>query len=129
MPQAYTMQVTDAERWIRERYKVGMTEIHIVNGLNPDLDFDYYPALLRMIRREFPALHIKAFTAVEIHYFAQRYKMSYEAVLGALMEAGLASLPGAELRSLPSGCVIRSVAIKLTQMSGLRCTALHMRLA
>ena len=94
MPQAYTMQVTDAERWIRERYKVGMTEIHIVNGLNPDLDFDYYPALLRMIRREFPALHIKAFTAVEIHYFAQRYKMSYEAVLGALMEAGLASLPG-----------------------------------
>ena len=70
MPQAYTMQVTDAERWIRERYKVGMTEIHIVNGLNPDLDFDYYPALLRMIRREFPALHIKAFTAVEVHRVA-----------------------------------------------------------
>jgi len=94
MPQAYTMQVNDAERWIRERYKVGMTEIHIVNGLNPDLDFDYYPALLQMIRREFQALHIKAFTAVEIHYFAQRYKMSYEEVLRALMQAGLASLPG-----------------------------------
>ena len=30
MPQAYTMQPDDAERWIRERYRPGMTEIHIV---------------------------------------------------------------------------------------------------
>jgi aminodeoxyfutalosine synthase len=47
-----------------------------------------------MIRREFPELHIKAFTAVEIHYFAQKYDMSYEAVLKHLVEAGLGSLPG-----------------------------------
>jgi aminodeoxyfutalosine synthase len=94
MPQAYTMSVDDAREWIRKRYKPGMTEIHIVNGLNPDLDFDYYPSLLRMIRSEFPGLHIKAFTAVEIHYFAQKYGMSYEAVLQALRDAGLGSLPG-----------------------------------
>jgi aminodeoxyfutalosine synthase len=75
MPKAYTMSIADAEKWIRDRYKVGMTEIHIVNGLNPDLEFDYYPHLLQMIRREFPGLHIKAFTAVEIHYFAQKYGM------------------------------------------------------
>ena len=93
-PKAYTMSIEDAEKWIRTRYKPGMTEIHIVNGLNPDLDFDYYPNLLRMIRKEFPELHIKAFTAVEIHYFAQKYSMTYEAVLKHLMEAGLGSLPG-----------------------------------
>ena len=93
-PKAYTMSIEDAEKWIRDRYKPGMTEIHIVNGLNPDLDFEYYPNLLRMIRREFPELHIKAFTAVEIHYFAQKYAMSYEAVLKHLVEAGLGSLPG-----------------------------------
>jgi len=93
-PKAYTMTIEDAEKWIRKRYKPGMTEIHIVNGLNPDLDFDYYPSLLRMIRREFPELHIKAFTAVEIHYFAQKYNMSYEAVLKHLVDAGLGSLPG-----------------------------------
>ena len=94
MPQAYTMNVDDARRWIKERYRPGMTEIHIVNGLNPDLDFDYYPSLLRMIRDEFPALHIKAFTAVEIHYFAQKYSMTYDAVLKVLRESGLGSMPG-----------------------------------
>jgi aminodeoxyfutalosine synthase len=94
MPKAYTMSLAEAERWIRERYKLGMTEVHIVNGLNPDLDFEYYPDLLRMIKREYPALHIKAFTAVEIHYFAQKYGMSYEVVLERLMQAGLGSLPG-----------------------------------
>jgi aminodeoxyfutalosine synthase len=94
MPQAYTMDVVAARKWIQERYKPGMTEIHIVNGLNPDLDFQYYVDLLRMIRAEFPELHIKAFTAVEIHYFAQKYQMSYEATLKTLIDAGLGSIPG-----------------------------------
>lgn len=94
MPHAYTMDVNAARTWIRERYKPGMTEIHIVNGLNPDLDFQYYLDLLRMIRAEFPELHIKAFTAVEIHYFAQKYQMSYGTTLESLVEAGLGSLPG-----------------------------------
>ena len=94
MPNAFTMSTEDAHRWIKERYTPGMTEIHIVNGLNPDLGFHYYPDLLRMIRREFPELHIKAFTAVEIHYFAEKYGMTYEAVLEALRDAGLGSMPG-----------------------------------
>jgi len=94
MPQAYTMDIEKARQWITERYKPGMTEIHIVNGLNPDLDFQYYLDLLAMIRREFPALHPKAFTAVEIHYFAQKYSMTYTEVLQALVNAGLGSLPG-----------------------------------
>ncbi len=94
MPQAYTMSVDTALQWIRDRFQPGMTEVHIVNGLNPDLTFDYYTDLLRAIRREFPTLHIKAFTAVEIHYFAEKYGKSYEEVLEALVAAGLGSLPG-----------------------------------
>jgi aminodeoxyfutalosine synthase len=94
MPQAYTMSAEKAHKWISERYRKGMTEIHIVNGLNPDLEFEYYTTLLSMIRRDFPALHIKAFTAVEIHYFAVKYSMSYEEVLKHLIDAGLGSLPG-----------------------------------
>jgi aminodeoxyfutalosine synthase len=94
MPKAYTMTPEQAETWIRERYKPGMTEIHIVNGLNPDLPFEYYTDLLRMIRREFPALHIKAFTGVEIHYFAEKYNKSYYDILTELIRAGLGSMPG-----------------------------------
>ncbi len=94
MPSAYTMNIPTAREWIAKRYRPGMTEIHIVNGLNKNLTFDYYEDLLRMIRRDFPALHIKAFTAVEIHYFAEKYGMSYEQVLLKLIAAGLGSLPG-----------------------------------
>jgi aminodeoxyfutalosine synthase len=94
MPQAYSMSIDEAEEWISKRYKPGMTEIHIVNGLNPDLDFNYYLELLEMIGRKFPSLHRKAFTAVEIHFFAERYGMTYHEVLQQLVAAGLGSLPG-----------------------------------
>lgn len=94
MPSAYTMSPDDSYKWIKERYKPGMTEIHIVNGLNPDLPFSYYEELLSMIKREFPALHVKAFTAVEIHYFAEKFGMDYETVLRRLIASGLDSLPG-----------------------------------
>jgi aminodeoxyfutalosine synthase len=88
------MSTQQAQEWISQRYKAGMTEIHIVNGNNPDLPFEYYEDLLRMIRTEFPALHIKAFTGVEIHFFSKLYKMDYQTILERLVAAGLGSLPG-----------------------------------
>ena len=94
MPEAFTMDIIKSREWIQKRYHNGMTEIHIVNGLNKNLPFTYYEELLTMIKAEFPALHIKAFTAVEIHYFAVKYSMSYEEVLTRLVKAGLGSLPG-----------------------------------
>lgn len=94
MPQAVTFSVEQAREWISARYQSGMTEIHIVNGLNPNLAFSYYEDLLKMIKAEFPALHIKGFTAVEIHYFAKLFQLSYEEVLTRLVKAGLGSLPG-----------------------------------
>ncbi|MHB8898727.1 MAG: aminofutalosine synthase MqnE, partial [Thermoguttaceae bacterium] len=66
MPQARTMTIDEAIGWIDQRYEPGMTEIHIVNGLHPDLPLDYYTGLLRAIRGRYPQLHLKAFTAVEI---------------------------------------------------------------
>jgi len=94
MPLAYTMTHDEALEWISKRYQKGMTEIHIVNGLNPDLTFEYYTTLLKLIRHHFPALHIKAFTAVEIHYFYELYGLGVEEILLRLIDAGLGSLPG-----------------------------------
>jgi aminodeoxyfutalosine synthase len=94
MPQARTMTIDEALQWIDERYRPGMTEIHIVNGLHPGLPFDYYTNLLRAIRDRYPGLHLKAFTAVEIHFFAEKFGMSYREVLEQLVDAGLGSLPG-----------------------------------
>jgi aminodeoxyfutalosine synthase len=71
-----------------------VTEIHMVSGLHPDKPFDYYLDMVRCLHREFPHLHIKAFTAAEIQYFADISGARIGDVLGSLQEAGLGSLPG-----------------------------------
>ena len=93
-PDAYTMSMDQAVGRIRALRDTFITEVHVVNGLNPDLPFSYYTDLLQALKRERPDLHIKGFTAVEVHYYAQKYGMSYAEVLTALMEAGLDSMPG-----------------------------------
>ncbi|MDE2994592.1 MAG: radical SAM protein, partial [Chloroflexota bacterium] len=72
----------------------GITELHIVNGLHPELDFDYYLEALRRLQAALPDVHLKAFTAVEIWWFARITGLSYEEVLRQCVEAGLGSLPG-----------------------------------
>ena len=72
----------------------GCTEIHSVGGLHPKLPFEYYLEMLRGLKKRMPHVHLKFFTAVEIHHFSRIFKMSIEDVLIALREAGLDSLPG-----------------------------------
>jgi aminodeoxyfutalosine synthase len=91
---AYTMSLEQAWAKLRGRHAEPLTEIHIVNGLHPDLPFSYYTDLLAGFKRIRPDIHLKAFTAVEIAYFADLYGMTDEGVLRALMHAGLDSLPG-----------------------------------
>ena len=94
MPHAYTMSLEEAWDKLRQRANQPLTEIHIVNGLNPELPFSYYTELLRGFKRIRLGIHLKCFTAVEIAFFADLYRMSDEQVLRELMEAGLDSLPG-----------------------------------
>jgi len=93
-PGSYTMGLEDAWEKLRSRSNQPLTEVHVVNGLHPDLPFDYYLELLRGFKRIRPEVHLKCFTAVEIAFFADLYGMSDEQVLRELMAAGLASLPG-----------------------------------
>jgi aminodeoxyfutalosine synthase len=92
--QAYTMSLEQAWDKLRVRVDEPLTEIHVVNGLHPDLPFDYYRELLRGFKRIRPDVHLKCFTAVEIAFFADLYGMTDEQVLRELMGAGLGSLPG-----------------------------------
>jgi len=91
---AYTMSLEEAWDKLRARAHQPLTEIHVVNGLHPDLPFDYYTELLRGFKRIRPDIHLKCFTAVEIAFFADLYKMDDARVLRELMAAGLDSLPG-----------------------------------
>src|SRR5215208_4408537 len=91
---AYTMSLEQAWDKLRQRTGQPLTEIHVVNGLHPDLPFDYYLDVLRGFKRIRPDIHLKCFTAVEIAFFADLYGKTDEQVLRELMAAGLDSLPG-----------------------------------
>jgi aminodeoxyfutalosine synthase len=93
-PGSYTMELDEVWDKLRSRLDQPITEVHVVNGLHPDLPFDYYLELLRGFKRIRPEIHLKCFTAVEIAFFADLYGMTDEQVLRELMAAGLASLPG-----------------------------------
>jgi aminodeoxyfutalosine synthase len=93
-PGAFTMTLEDAWQKLSERADDPPTEIHLVSGLSPDLPLRYYEQLLRGFRRIDPVIALKCFTAVEIHFFAERSHMTYRDVLARLKAAGLTSLPG-----------------------------------
>ena len=71
-----------------------VTEFHIVGGLHPDLSLDWYLEMMRGLKERFPSVHLKAFTAIEIGWFAKREKLTFQDVLERLRNAGLGSLPG-----------------------------------
>ncbi len=93
-PNAWTMSHDQALDRIKVLDDALVTEVHIVNGLNPDLPYDYYLELMRRIKAHRPDIHVKGFTAVEIHYYAEKYGMTVKAVLETMREAGLDSMPG-----------------------------------
>jgi len=72
----------------------GITEVHIVGSLNPDLPLEYYETMLKSIKKKFPEIYIKAFTAVEIVFIAKKTKNSVKEVLERFKEAGLNTIPG-----------------------------------
>ena len=91
---AYTLTVDEVLAKAREAVQEGATEIHIVGGENPALPYVWVRDMVAGIREMAPDVHIKAFTASEIAFFAQTEKLLVEDVLLDLKEAGLNSLPG-----------------------------------
>lgn len=94
-PDAYAMTLDEilhraGSEWDRMKF----TELHIVGGLHPTLPLRYYTHMLSALKRQFPAVHIQAFTAVEIAHIAQVAGLPISDTLAALRDAGLGSLPG-----------------------------------
>ncbi len=71
-----------------------VTEVHIVGGVLPQMNLEFFAALLRDLKRTAPHLHVKGYTAVELEYMIRKAKMSIKDGLVYLKEAGLDSLPG-----------------------------------
>ncbi len=71
-----------------------VTEAHIVGGVHPKMDLQFFADLLKAIKTHRPDLHIKAFTAVEYDYMFRKAKVSVEEGLKILISHGLDSIPG-----------------------------------
>ncbi len=71
-----------------------LREVHIVGGLHPDWPFEHYLNIVRLIKGEYPEVHIKAYTAVEIDWFSDISGLSHEEVLLEMKRAGVDALPG-----------------------------------
>jgi aminodeoxyfutalosine synthase len=92
---AYTYTAEDlVEDALRQRELTGFTEIHMVGGESPHVDFDYYVEIVRRLHDAMPDVHLKLFTASEIHHMTKLSGLSHEEVLRELQAVGLGSLPG-----------------------------------
>jgi aminodeoxyfutalosine synthase len=93
-PGAYTFALEEIWQRAAQGVSEGATEFHMVGGLHPDLPFQYFLDLIRGLKARCPGVHLKAFTMVEVGYFARISKLSIRDTLLALKDAGVDSLPG-----------------------------------
>ena len=91
---AYEQCVADIINEVKDAEALGIREFHIVGGLHPDWPFAYYLELLQSLKNEHPNIVIKAFTAVEIDYFAKISGLDIPTVFKRLQEVGLQAMPG-----------------------------------
>jgi aminodeoxyfutalosine synthase len=93
-PNSYTMSLEQVWETAGKGWNEAITEFHIVGGLHPELTLDWFCQMLRGLKERYPEIHLKAFTMVEIGYFARREKIPVREVLTRLRAAGMDSLPG-----------------------------------
>jgi aminodeoxyfutalosine synthase len=93
-PEAYEWTIQECVEIARKAHDEGARELHIVGGLHPRLQFDYYTGLLSELKRNFPDMHLKAFTMVELDHLTRTCRMTDEEVIDGLISAGLDSCPG-----------------------------------
>ncbi len=91
---AWEYSLEDVTRIVSAFREKDVTEIHIVGGVHPARGTEYYAEMLRIVRRELPGVHIKAFTAAEIDHMARKSRLGLAESLQLLRDSGLQSMPG-----------------------------------
>ncbi len=96
LPDGYILTLPEIGAKIEELLAIGGTQILMQGGLVPaqQLPFEWYLDLLRFIKREYPQIHVHAFSPPEIHAFQEEFGIPVRDVLLQLRDAGLDSIPG-----------------------------------
>jgi FO synthase len=90
----YLVPLDETVRRAREAWDRGAVEICLQGGIHPGFTGETYLEICRALKAELPDLHIHAFSALEVWQGAATLGLGLEEYLGALRDAGLASLPG-----------------------------------
>jgi aminodeoxyfutalosine synthase len=91
---AYAYSIDEMVKKAGEAVEQGATEVHMVGGLHPRWKYDYYKDMIAAVKTAYPALHIKAFTAVELDWLARKARKTIPQILEELNAVGLGSMPG-----------------------------------
>ncbi len=89
---AYTME--EMLNIVKQYDDQPVTEVHIVGGVLPQYDLEFYSNLFTSIKKHRPELHVKALTPVEYHYIFKKAKVDYPTGMQMMKDAGLDSIPG-----------------------------------
>jgi aminodeoxyfutalosine synthase len=92
---AYTLSPAELADEAKRSYELEpYNELHVVNGENPHVDFAWYLETMHALREALPGVHLKCYSASEIHHMSTISGLPYEQVLSELKQAGLDSLTG-----------------------------------
>ena len=92
---AYTLSPAELAAEAKRSYEQEpYNELHLVNGESPQVDFAWYLETIRALSETLPDVHLKCYSASEIHHMSKLSGLSYEQVLTELKRAGLDSLTG-----------------------------------
>lgn len=90
----YVISRRELTEKIEELFALGGTQILLQGGHHPDLPFEWYEDLIGFMRKNWPDLHIHAFSPPEIYFWSQKFNLPIREILSRLMAAGLDSIPG-----------------------------------
>jgi aminodeoxyfutalosine synthase len=92
--EGWELSISDMVDIVKKYDGQPVTEVHIVGGVHPKMNLDFFITLIKEIKKHRPDLHIKGFTPVELDYMFRKAKLSVEEGMVLLQRAGLQSLPG-----------------------------------
>ncbi|MEV9528700.1 aminofutalosine synthase MqnE [Aliarcobacter butzleri] len=93
-PHQYTMSHEEILEIVKNSSKNNIKEVHIVSAHNPQTGLKWYMDVFKLIKENYPNIHVKALTAAEIHFLSTEYKLSYQEIIDMMIENGIDSMPG-----------------------------------
>lgn len=93
-PQSWYYDLAAIEQIIESHAHKPITEVHIVGGVHPDQDFNYYLSIISAVKKRLPTVAVKAYSAVELDYIIKKSGMGLKEGLSALIESGMQAIPG-----------------------------------